>query len=119
MAYHIRNVVIPIAGALMVCGAATVWAQSQNGLSNSAVRDVATNRSAASLKGENNATGKVAVSRSRPLTTAPDATPGATAPLALALEDTGPAPAANPEPLSVILIGGALAGLYRARKHLV
>jgi hypothetical protein len=38
--------------------------------------------------------------------------------VALALEDSGPSPSANPEPLSVVLIGGALAGLYRARKHL-
>jgi len=47
------------------------------------------------------------------------ATPAAAAaPVAVALADSGVPPASNPEPLTIITIGGAIAGLYRLRRHL-
>lgn len=119
MAYRMKTLVIPLAGALILTAAVAASAQSANGVANSAQRQGGT---AATLKGENrsqNATGNRAVPRlpAEAATTAAAAV--SAAPVALALESSGPAPASSPEPLSVILIGGALAGLYKARKHLV
>jgi hypothetical protein len=38
--------------------------------------------------------------------------------VALALAEGASSPAANPEPLTVVLVSGALAGLYRMRRHI-
>jgi hypothetical protein len=62
--------------------------------------------------------GRTAIGRSRKTTTATGAATVSAAPVALALEDAGPGPSSTPEPLSILLVGGALAGLYRMRRHI-
>lgn len=133
MTYRCKHLAIPLAGALVVSLAGTALAQSetarQRANANSAVAKGTSNGAAALLKGENRSknaedTGKVARRRGEAalggssaavVSSAPAA---AAAPVALALADSGSPPASNPEPLTIIAIGGAMAGLYRMRKHL-
>jgi hypothetical protein len=96
----LKLLVFPLAGALVLGVAATAYAQS------SVARD-AQNRQ---ISGPD--TGRRAVQRNgAPL-------PASAAPVALALENAGPPPASTPEPITLALVGGALAGLYGMRKHL-
>lgn len=135
MTFRNRHLAIPLAGALILGAAGSALAQSANAkehaAANSAVAQGTSKGTAATQKGEHRTdkavnTGMTAVARhptgTAALGSAADVvatTPAASAaPVALALADSGGAPAANPEPLSVILVGGALAGLYRMRKHL-
>ena len=117
MTYRTKHLAIPLAGALFLGLAGTAAAQSatawQHANENSAVRAGASRGYAATAKGQD--TGRDAIARARSATPGPSAN---AAPVALALQDAGPSPSANPEPLSVVLVGGALAGLYRMRKHL-
>src|SRR5215204_1765366 len=101
MMFRDKHLVIPLAGVLFLGLAASALAQS-------AVPSRGQNGAAASLKGENRGavdTGKDAIARDRARRAAALANSSA-APVALALE-SGPAPDANPEPLTVVLIGGA------------
>jgi hypothetical protein len=133
MTYRCKHLVIPLAGALIVSLAATAHAQSgrarERANDHSAVAKGTSNGTAAIQKGENHTsqavnTGKVAEPRGVAAlggssAAVVSATPAAgAAPIALALEDSGVPPSSNPEPLTVITIGGALAGLYRMRRHL-
>jgi|SRR6187401_303178 len=129
MTYGYKHLVIPLAGLLVLGLSGRVMAQSatarERAAANSAVAQGTSNGTAAVLKGENRTpnavnTGKNARRRGAALSSSSaDLAPAAgAAPIALALEDSGPAPASNPEPLTVIAIGGAMAGLYRMRRHL-
>jgi hypothetical protein len=129
MTYGYKHLVIPLAGLLLLSLSGTARAQSatarERAAANSAVAQGTANGTAAILKGENRTpkavnTGKTPLRRGQALGgTSADIGPAAgAAPLALALEDAGPAPESNPEPLTIITIGGALAGLYRMRRHL-
>ena len=112
MTFRTKHLVIPLAGVLFLGLAASALAQS-------AAASRGQNGAAASLKGENRGavdTGRDAIARDRSRRAAALASSSA-APVALALE-AGPAPDANPEPLTVVLVGGALAGLYRMRRHI-
>jgi len=113
MTFRTKHLVIPLAGVLFLGLAATALAQS-------AAATRGQNGAAATLKGENRGssvdTGKDAIARDRSRRAAALASSSA-APVALALE-AGPGPDANPEPLTVVLVGGALAGLYRLRRHI-
>ena len=122
MTYRNKHLVIPLAGVLFVGLAATASAQSATGRAKSATHAAAhdgrAKGDAAFLKTANAVdTGKDAVARDRSRRAAALANSSA-APVALALADAGPSPAANPEPLTVVLVGGALAGLYRMRRHI-
>ena len=122
MTYRNKHLVIPLAGVLFVGLAATASAQSASGRAKSATHEAAhdgrAKGHAAFLKTANAVdTGKDAVARDRSRRAAALANSSA-APVALALADAGPSPAANPEPLTVVLVGGALAGLYRMRRHI-
>ena len=104
MAQSLGNVlkllVFPLAGALVLGVATTPYAPS------GVERDAQTRQ----ISGVE--TGRRAVQRnSAPLTSNG-------APVALALENAGPAPTSTPEPITLALVGGALAGLYGMRKHL-
>jgi hypothetical protein len=112
MTFGNKHLVIPLAGVLFLGLAASALAQS-------AAASRGQNGVAASLKGENSGvdTGKDAIARDRARRAAALASSSA-APVALALADAGPAPGASPEPLTVVLVGGALAGLYRMRRHI-
>ena len=122
MTYRNKHLVIPLAGLVFVGLAATASAQSATGRANSAAHSAAhdgrAKGDAAFLKTANGVdTGKDAVARDRSRRAAALATSSAS-PVALALADGGTAPDANPEPLTVVLVGGALAGLYRMRRHI-
>jgi hypothetical protein len=120
------QLVLPLAGVVLLGAAATTFAQSRtaqaNAADSSAVANGTANGTAAIQNIEKSraaaarATGTTALSRKA--TTATGAAKVSAAPAALALEDAGPGPASTPEPLSVILVGGALAGLYRMRRHI-
>ena len=116
MTYRNKHLAIPLAGVLILGLAGTAAAQSstafQRANANSAVQSGASKGYSATAKGQDTGLDAIARRRSAP---APSVN---AAPVALALQDAGPSPDANPEPLSVVLIGGALAGLYRMRKHL-
>jgi hypothetical protein len=123
MTYRCKHLVIPLAGALVFALAAAAHAQSdrarQRANPNSAVAQGTSNGAAATLKGEFRTpsavnTGKVARRRGQAVI----ASSASAAPVALALDDPAPGPASNPEPLTIIAIGGAMAGLYRLRRHL-
>ena len=121
MTYRNKHLVIPLAGVLFLGFAAIASAQSATGRANSATQSAAhdgrAKGDAAFLKTASGVdTGKDAVARDRSRRAATLAGSSA-APAALAL-DAGPPPAANPEPLTVVLVGGALAGLYRMRRHI-
>ena len=129
MTYRSKHLVIPLAGALVVSLAGSALAQSETAREranpNSAVAKGTANGAAALLKGENRSThaedtGKVAQRRGEAAIAGSSAATVAasSAPVALALAESGPPPASNPEPLTIIAIGGGLAGLYRMRKHL-
>ena len=129
MTYGYKHLVIPLAGLLVFGLTGTALAQSATARAraaeNSAVAQGTSNGTAAILKGENRTpkavnTGQTAQRRGAALTagSADIAPAAAAAPLALALEDASPAPENNPEPLTIIVIGGAMAGLYRMRRHL-
>jgi hypothetical protein len=129
MTYRSKHLVIPLAGTLVLSLAGTALAQSQTARqranANSAVAKGTSNGAAALLKGENHSknaedTGKVARPRGEAAVGVSSAAvvSSSSTPVALALEDAGPPPASNPEPLTIIVIGGAMAGLYRMRKHL-
>ena len=124
-----KHLVIPLAGLLVLGLSGTALAQSATARAraadNSAVAQGTSNGTAAILKGENRTpkavnTGQTAQRRVAALTAgSADVAPAAVAaPLALALEEASPGPANNPEPLTIIVIGGAMAGLYRMRRHL-
>ena len=118
-----KHLVIPLAGVLLLGFAATVSAQSSQGransATNSAARDGRANGDAAFLKSaKGQDTGKDAIARDLSRRAAALASSSAS-PVAVALADAGPSPDANPEPLTVVLVGGALAGLYRMRRHIV
>jgi Tfp pilus assembly protein PilX len=133
MIYRCKHLVVPLAGVLVLGLAGTALAQSATAhtraAANSAVAQGTSNGSAAILKGENRSpnavdTGKTARHRGdQAIASGPSATVATTAaaaesaPVALAL-DSGPPPASNPEPLTILTIGGAIAGLYRLRRHL-
>ena len=121
MTYRSKHLVIPLAGVLFLGLAATAFAQSAPGRANSAThsaaRDGRANGDAAFLKTARGVdTGKDAIARDRARRAAALASSSA-APVALALAESPP-PSANPEPLTVVLVGGALAGLYRLRRHI-
>jgi hypothetical protein len=127
MTYRCKHLVIPLAGALVVSLAGTALAQSetarQRANANSAVAKGTSNGAAALQKGENRSrqaedTGKVARPRGQADIESSAIVSSASAPVALALDEPAPGPASNPEPLTIIAIGGAMAGLYRLRKHL-
>jgi Tfp pilus assembly protein PilX len=129
MTYGYKHLVIPLAGLLIFGLTGSAMAQSaiarERAAANSAVAQGTANGTAAILKGENRTpnavnTGQTARRRGAALSAgSADITPAAgAAPLALALEDAGPGPDSNPEPLTIIAIGGAMAGLYRMRRHL-
>jgi hypothetical protein len=135
MTYRCKHLVVPLAGVLVLGLAGTAFAQSdrarERANAHSAVAQGTSNGTAAIQKGENRTskavdTGKTAQRRDEEATVAVAtsaavvaATPAAsTAPVALALTDTGVSPASNPEPLTILTIGGAIAGLYRMRRHL-
>lgn len=119
---HSLRLVIPIAGVFFLSAVATGLAQSRvaetRAASPSAVANGTANGTPASQNGQKNRVsaarnnGRTAKNRSSALVG------NAASPVALALEDSGPGPSSTPEPLSVILIGGALAGLYGVRRHL-
>ena len=113
MAFRNQHLVIPLAGVLFLGLAASALAQS-------AAASRGHNGAAASLKAENRGTavdtGKNAIARDRARRAVALASSSA-APVALAVE-FGPPPDSNPEPLTVVLVGGALAGLYRMRRHI-
>jgi hypothetical protein len=122
MIYRNKHLVFSLAGVLFLGLAATASAQSANGRANSAANSAAhdgrANGDAAFQKTAKAVdTGKDAIARDRAQRAAALASASA-APAALALAESGPAPDANPEPLTVILVGGALAGLYRMRRHI-
>jgi hypothetical protein len=107
-----KFLVFPIAGALILGAAGTVYAQSSPATGTAAVAQGTGNGTAAGQKRQTDAaiaTGRTAVSRYAT---------SAAAPIALALENTGPAPSSTPEPITLALVGGALAGLYGMRRHL-
>ena len=121
MTYRTRHLVIPLAGAMFLGLVVTASAQSANGRANSATQSAASdgraNGSAAFQKTANGRdTGKTAVARDRAQRAAALASSSAS-PVALALAES-PAPDSNPEPLTVLLVGGALAGLYRMRRQI-
>lgn len=123
MTYRNKHLVIPLACGLFLGLATAASAQSEQGRTNSATNSAAhdgrANGDAAFLKtAKGQDTGKDAIARDRSRRAAALASSSA-APVALALADAGPSPAANPEPLTVVLVGGALAGLYRMRRHIV
>jgi hypothetical protein len=114
------RLVFPLASVVFLGAVATAAAQSAVAESRangqSAVASGTANGAAAIQNSEKNrASNARATGRSAALRNASDAS---AAPVALALEDAGPGPSSTPEPLSVMLIGGALAGLYGLRKHL-
>jgi hypothetical protein len=113
------RLVFPLASVVFLGAIATAAAQSRvaetRAASGSAVASGAANGTAASQNSEKRASGARDTGRSAALRNAADAS---AAPVALALEDAGPGPSSTPEPLSVMLIGGALAGLYGLRRHL-
>jgi hypothetical protein len=118
-----KHFVIPLAGVLFLGLAAAASAQSATGRTNSATHSAAhdgrANGDAAFLKTAKAVdTGKDAVARDRSRRAAALASSSAS-PVALALADGATSPASNPEPLTVVLVGGALAGLYRMRRHIV
>jgi hypothetical protein len=122
MTYRNKHLVIPLAGVLFLGLAATASAQSATGRANSATHSAAhdgrANGDAAFLKTAKAVdTGKDAVARDRSRRAAALASSSA-APVALALAEGASSPAANPEPLTVVLVSGALAGLYRMRRHI-
>ena len=123
-----KQLVFPIAAAVFVGTVGSAFAQSNvardraadpsavvRGTSNGtrAVQNVERDRA---LKA--NPTGRTAIGRSRKATSATGAATVSAAPVALALEDSSPGPSSTPEPLSVLLVGGALAGLYSMRRHI-
>ena len=121
MTYRTKHLVIPLAGVLFLGLAVTAFAQSATGRANSATQSAASDGraygDAAFLKTAKAVdTGKDAIARDRSRRAAALASSSAS-PVALAME-SGPGPDANPEPLTVVLVGGALAGLYRMRRHL-
>ena len=121
MTYRNKHLVIPLAGVMFLGLAVTASAQSANGRANSATHSAASdgraNGDAAFQKTVNGRdTGKTAVARDRAQRAAALASSSAS-PVALALAESPP-PDANPEPLTVLLVGGALAGLYRMRRHI-
>ena len=128
MTYRSKHLVVPLAGALVLGLAGMAQAQSarahERANPNSAVAQNTSNGAAALLKGEfrtPNArdTGKTAHPRGQAAINGSSAIASSTsAPVALALEDAGSPPSSNPEPLTIIAIGGAMAGLYRMRRHL-
>ncbi len=113
MTYRTKHLAIPLAGVLILGLAGTAAAQSstafQHAAPNSAVQLGTSKGYAATAKGQDTGLDAIARRRGPSVNAAPEA---------LALQDAGPSPSANPEPLSVVLVGGALAGLYRMRKHL-
>jgi hypothetical protein len=133
MMFRCKHLVIPLAGALVLGLAGTAFAQSatarERASPKSAVAKGTSNGTAAIQKGESRNqdgvnTGKLATPRGEAALGGTSAavvstTPAAdAAPVALALADSGGAPDSNPEPLTIIAIGGAMAGLYRMRRHL-
>jgi len=121
MTYRHKHLVIPLAGVVFLGLAATASAQSVTGRANSATHSAASDGrargDAAFLKTANGVdTGKDAIARDRARRAAALASSSAS-PVALALAE-GPPPDANPEPLTVLLVGGALAGLYRMRRQI-
>lgn len=104
LARFAKLLAIPIAGALILTAVSAASAQSSRSTS---LAQEAANRSASSQKRQTAssiATGRTAVPRNA-------------APIALALENS-PAPSSTPEPITLALVGGALAGLYGIRRHL-
>jgi len=134
MIYRCKHLVVPLAGVLVLGLTGTAVAQSATAhtraSANSAVAQGTSNGTAAILKGENRSpnavdTGKSARHRGQQaVVSGPSAAVVTTAaaaesaPVALALADSGGSPASNPEPLTILTIGGAIAGLYRLRRHL-
>jgi hypothetical protein len=103
----LKLLVLPLAGALVLGIAGAAYAQSSVAQDTVSRTPAAQNRQ---LSGAD--TGRRAVPRNgAPL-------PASAAPVALALENAGPPPASTPEPITLALVGGALAGLYGMRKHL-
>ena len=103
----LKLLVLPLAGAFVLSAMGTAYAQS--GVANDAVSrtPAAQNRQ---MSGAD--TGRRAVQRNgAPI-------PASAAPVALALENAGPPPSSTPEPITLALVGGALAGLYGMRRHL-
>lgn len=102
LARLLKLLAYPLAGALILGAATSVYAQSRTGAVSPATQKRQTDASIA--------TGRAAISRSAPVT-------ASAAPIGLALENS-PAPASTPEPITLALVGGALAGLYGMRRHL-
>ena len=123
-----KQLVFPIAAAVFFGTLGSAFAQSNTARSKaadeSAVVRGTSNGDRAIQKVEKDRaanarpTGRTAIGRSRKATTATGAASVSAAPVALALEDAGPGPSSTPEPLSILLVGGALAGLYRMRRHI-
>jgi hypothetical protein len=121
MTYRNKHLAIPLAGVMFLGLGVAASAQSASGRANSATQSAASdgraNGDAAYLKTANGRdTGKTAVARDRAQRAAALASSSAS-PVALALAESPP-PDANPEPLTVLLVGGALAGLYRLRRQI-
>ena len=102
------QLVFPLAAAILVGVVANAVAQSRAPNSTASIQNSEKSRSISAQS-----SGRTAQSRR-----AIGAPALAAAPVALALEDAGPGPSSTPEPLSILLIGGALAGLYGVRRHI-
>ena len=119
-----KQLVFPIAAAVFVGMLGSAFAQSNTARSRaadeSAVVRGTSNGTRAIQKVEKDRaansrpTGRPATSRKETTSTGA----ASAAPVALALDDAGPGPSSTPEPLSILLVGGALAGLYRMRRHI-